>query len=303
MSVKADELKDQIQNDLDEMQGQDGVTDTSVTGDTADESNPWTEMSESFEVDDDYVEDTSSEEEFTPSAEEPGEVNPETGDAVIPEVPAEPVKPIEDQPVTPAEETPAAETQETPETPPQQRATPEQIAEARNKAIDGLAERYTLSDEEADDMVRNPEKAYPKFAAKLFVDIFEAVTTSLRDTIPHVVEQTQYKAKAQSEAENSFYNSNPLLDRTKHAETVNKFAHMYLQMNPKATREQMIKDVGVQAMVSLGINPLAAQQQQQQQAPMQPHIPAGAGHVTAQPAAVKHDNVWTQMADELMEDD
>jgi hypothetical protein len=308
MARNADELKDQIQADLEaarETEANSGNTDDSTPNEPEQDTNPWAEIAEDFSEDDDYDDEPRSEEEpTTPPAEAPGEVTPSSEEAVPPEVPALTEPTVDNQPATPAEETPAAETQEEPETPPQQRATPEQIAEAKEKAIDELAQRYTLSDEEADDMVRNPEKAYPRFAAKLFVDVFEAVTTSLHKAIPQVVEQTQQQAKARTSAEESFYAANPLLDRTKHAETVNQFANMYVQMNPKATREQMIKDVGVQAMGSLGINPLTAQQQQQEQTPaMRPHVPAGAGHVTAQPVAPKQDNVWAQMADELIEDD
>ena len=309
MARNADELKDQITKDLDSMQGQaPGESDT-PTETTAEESNPWQDIAEDFENDEDYDGYATSEDEHqeptTPDAtpaEQPAveDQTPATPDQVADASVETPEQPTPEEPAAPTDEAPAEPV------PPRPEVTPEQRKEARDKAVTDLAEHYKISDDEADELVRSPETAYPKFAAKLFMDVFEAVTSSLNNSMPDMITQTTKAQQQQQKAEDTFYESNPQISR-EHSDLVNKYAQMYVQMNPKATHDQIIKDVGVQVMFKLGIDPRQAQQQQQQRQQQEqqpaPYVPAGAGHVTAPAPTPQHDNPWANMADELMEDD
>ena len=301
--------KSQIEEDLEAMQNVDPVEPSAVENEEpAVETNPWEEMSEDFDKDEEYEEPAISEEEATdvppaePTATDVPPVEEPAPEAVVPPVETPDVTPVEPAAEAPADPTPSAPVDEVP---PQPRATPEQITEARNKAKDEVDTQYALSEDEAGEMVRNPERAYPRFAAKLFMDVFEAVTVSMNNTMPQMIEQTNTVKAKQQEAENSFYEANPLISR-EHSATVNQFANLYMQANPKATREEMINDVGLQVMFKLKIDPRTAQQQQQQQVPVQQaahYTPAGASSSAAAPVTTDRGNVWGNMADELLEDD
>lgn len=307
MATNAKELQDQVTKDLAAMQGQDPI-ESYLEEDSApaEETNLWADMAGELENDEDDIatgidEATPEKKEVTPPKAEAKPVEP-TPPVVSPTSSADPA------PVAPAAVVPPAPvvTPEpvAPATPPQVYATPEEIKAARGKAVDELAKRYTLSEDEADELVRSPETAYPKFAAKLFMDVFEAVAVNMQKTMPSMIQQVNDTQSNQQKAENAFYSANPQLDRAKHADTVNRIANVYVQLNPKATKEQIFKDVGVQAMYMLGINPVAPTAASAAPAvpSTPPYTPAGAGN-TASRSVKAAGNEWSQMADELLSED
>lgn len=331
MAQKAEEVRKQVEKDLEGMQPDpDKPMDEQAAAPGAEaqtESEKWADFAQEFdseeieEVGIPATDEAAEAEKDVPPVDTPVEEpakEPEVPEAEKPEPPAEPPAPEpepkkEEEPATPQAETP-------PETPPAPQKTPQELETERqaemdrrraerDRALDVLAEGYKLSEEEAEKFVTNPEEVVPKFAARLFFDVFDAVTANLQGVLPQVVKNVQQVQTLQQQAENRFYEANPLLDRAKHKNLVDRYATAYVQVNPEAGAEDIIRDVGIQVMYAAGIDP--SQGQAPAQATLQPkeegvapppYRPAGAGAAHAAPAPKQQDNIWGAIADEMAEE-
>jgi hypothetical protein len=322
MAQKAEEVRKQIEKDLAE--GTPAPTPESLAEDMAAETTEegqWSDFARELDSPEEDVIDVLGEETVeeeipapsdTPAEETPAE--PEVEETVEETPTAEPETP--ETPETPAEPA-AGETP--PATPPAPAKTPEELeaervaaqearTEERNKALDALSQAYSLSDEEAEKFVTNPEEVVPRFAARLFLDVFDAITSNLHTVLPQVVQNVQLTKEAEAEAEKMFYDANPLLDRAKHKTTVDRYASAYVAVNPNAKAEDILRDVGIQVMYALQIDPTGnttppPAAPAKEEVPPAPHVPAGAGAQHTPPASPKGDNVWGDIADELADDE
>lgn len=278
----------------------------------SEEPNPWSDMEASMDDDDDLIEVGSSEEEVaapveestaeieveTPPATPTAEEIKEEVTAIAEETPAEVATPQQIEPVPVAEVPPSPPV---PQISPEEARAEQQVKRAA--AIEGMAEHYSLSDEDATTLLTDPGSIMPKLRAEIFMDTFDAVMNGVVKAIPGIMHGMNTQASARTQAENGFYKANPLLDKAKHAETVNRYAQAYLNAVPNATPEQMTKDVGVQVMFALGINPAVAPVATA--APVvtpAPYVPAGAGQANVAQAAKPSNGVWGDIADELMDE-
>jgi len=247
-------------------------------------------------------------------ASEPAVVETPVETPVVPEIPAAETTPpetpvTETPPQTPVAETPPAATEEV--------KTPEQLqadrvaqqaknAETRSAAIDQLAESYKLSDEEATGFLTKPEEVVPKFAARLFMDVYDAVVTNLMQNMPDVVNNINKQTETQNAAETAFYSANPLLDMSnaQHKQLVNTYGQTYMNVNKEATAADFQRDVGIQVMYALGINPAPVTPTPAVTTEtIPPHTPAGASSVPAGNTAPVDENGWGAIAESLMEDE
>lgn len=329
MAQKAEEVKKQIEKDLDDMGKKDPnapIEDVVPEPEEKTESELWGDFAQEFDSDED--------DEVVIPAKDEAELEEAKKD--VPPVDT----PVEETPAAPAveEETPAAETpapapvetptpepappqaETPPEAPPAPEKTPQEIEterkvamekrqQDRDKALDVLAESYQLSPEEAEKFITSPEEVVPRFAARLFFDVFDAITANVQGVLPQVVMNVQQTQAAQAQVENMFYDANPQLDKAKHKAVVDRYASAYVQVNPNATAEDVIRDVGIQVMYSQGIDPRIGTGQQETppatppvQTPPPAHVPAGAGAQHTLPPSPEGANPWGQIADDMAED-
>lgn len=237
---------------------------------------------------------------------------------VIPEATAEPEpEPIADPPAVEPEPVAAAavaepipEVQPIPEPTPEPVVQPpleptaEDMAKARADTEAALAERYSLSEDEALQLMTDPAKVFPKLQARLFNDMWEHMTKLIRDNLPEAIQYNVREMESRNEKVDTFFEAWPKLNRKEHGDTISQVAKVYTQVNPKATEEQLIRHVGLQAMLLHGITPDVPSDQSANSAVTATVVPP------RQPAAVNggsrpqisSDNIWESMSED-MEDD
>jgi hypothetical protein len=155
-------------------------------------------------------------------------------------------------------------------------------------------------------MITEPETVIPKLAAQLHVNVVESVVNAVFANMPQVLRQITENQNANSEAERAFYSAWPSLKDPKHAAVVRSAVATYRQLNPTATRDEVIKAAGLQASISLRLpippelfdSPASAATQP---APFVPAAPAAPG-VTPQPLS-SETNPFSVLAQEFISDD
>lgn len=237
----------------------------------------------------------------TPTAEEPQ----------TPEQPATSADPVTEVASTPQQPAPVTEPQ-APTTPAEPVKSPEELqaerAEQRAQVIEHMAQSWTLSEEDEAAMLTEPSKVLPKIRANLFMDVLDAVMAGVQQQVPHLISTYNTQTTAREEHEKAFYSANPKLDQGKHSEVVNSLAVAYMQANPQASSEKMIKEVGVMAMFQLGIDPTEtpapANETPAAQPAVAPRVPPAAGAQVASTGkqVSSAEEYWGQVADELDED-
>ena len=236
-----------------------------------------------------------------PVAEPPGEPTPPTPSTPAPPAAAPAPPPIPPVPVPAEAEAPAEapgeapvgapEVPEVPAAPemapePQAPAPPtrEQLLELRGSLQQQIEQRYTngMSQEERDSFTADPAAALPKFAAKLYLDIYDAVFSNVMAQVPPIVQTLARQAQRGAEEQRSFYDTWPQLRGKKYEPVVRRIAATYRQLFPNTGPEQFIQEVGTQAMTVLGLQAPAAPAAAP--APYAPAAPGGAAPRRVRPS-------------------
>lgn len=195
--------------------------------------------------------------------------------------------------------------------------TPEErdtiIAAAREKALVEVEQQFQLTEDEADDLVTDPNKVLPKMMAKVYLDLFTSVMQGMQQQLPNMITNVVKSTEQGNLKRNAFYDAWPQLNKAEHVETVERIGGAYMQMNPKATQEDFIKEVGAQVWVARRL-PLDELLQHTNVAPAAETVvaprkggrtPAGPGNASVkntQPTP-KQKNEFEILADELLEED
>lgn len=164
-----------------------------------------------------------------------------TAAPATPEPPATPA-----QPAAPAEPAPAATPTAAPD-----------IAALRSAYENELTQYYAFDPDTAARLQTEPELVLPQLAARLHLDVLDAVMAQLPQRVGAVVEHINASVARNTEAEGAMFTAYPELKA--HKAEVLKAGQMYRAMYPKATREQAIKAIGDFCMQSLGITRAAQQ--------------------------------------------
>lgn len=155
----------------------------------------------------------------------------------------------------PKEEATAPKEVEPEQKPTEPQKTSEEIQkefqEYRGQVMEKLVTQFQLSDEEADEFMTNPKEIVPKFAARLYLDVFESVMRGVHQSVPGMIVQTQEVRNTAEKAEQAFFAKWPMLQATQHRDTIMRLGAAYRQAHPQASTEQFINDVGAQAIVAL----------------------------------------------------
>lgn len=205
-----------------------------------------------------------------PVVEEPAAETPPVAEPVTPEPQA-----VEPQLPTPEPTQPEAVLPVQPEV---QGPTPEQTAQLRTDYLNQVSQMYQLNQEQAGQMVTDPNAVLPQLAATLHVNILEQslqanremIQRMLPDYLGNFLTQREDTTSATEEFFSQWEELRPQKDR------VMQLATVYRQTNPQATKEQFFRDVGMQSWMALGMDTgqLAAKLAPQQPAPAAPAAPA-----------------------------
>ena len=268
----------------------------------------------SLATDLDESEDLDTEEAVTPPAEPKVEptptppVEPAVEPVVEPPAPTEePVTP----PVTPPEpvpvETPPAVEPVPPVTPPSEDEVKAENQKKYDDTVTALTERFSITEEEALQLVTEPAKVFPQLQARMFADMWEHMTAYVRQNLPAAIDQHTQVREVQQEQVNMFFDRFPKLNKKEHGATVAKVSGVFNQLNPNATEEEILNHVGIQTMMLHGIAPdmIPAKPNGDLPAvpetPVTPHVPAAVN--TGRPAPIQQsDNIWAAMSEELDDD-
>jgi len=185
---------------------------------------------------------------------------------------------------------------------PSQAPTVEEIHAQREALVNEISSRYSVSDEDKDLLQTEPEKVLPKFAGRLFADVYDAVFQTVYAQIPSLVASYNRGQKAATDYQDQFYQRWPGLDKTQHDGVVVRLARAYVNANPRASREQVIESVGAWAHVQLGIPPSGLQAPAPPPPPARPPTPVGIGASVPGPGAAQgNPNFWDELIHEDLE--
>lgn len=214
----------------------------------------------------------------------------EEAPAEEPEQPAgepEPVEPVVETPPVEEESDPAPLTDEPEETPevPEQPTEAAQTAE-KEKWLGELAERYKLSEEDADTMVSSPEKILPQLAANMHAqilgDVLQAVSGMIPQALaqavqaqPHVIAEAMTSHTSAEQKRSDFFKAYPQLVGK---ESVIKEVAKTVQANfADLSFEQQLDKTGQVAMAMLGLQVEAPQAEAPSEPAPEPFVPAKSG--------------------------
>jgi len=222
------------------------------------------------------------------------------------------------EPVVPAAETPPSPevqpTPVTPEPPVTTEPSAEELVAADTKARDEMRERiekhYPMSEAESLQLLSDPGTFLPKYQARMWTDMWYAMQTMISNSMPQLIQSNLKEVEEQKGYVDEFFNAWPKLNQKEHGKTVAQVSKVYSQVNPGASTEEVTKFVGMQVMLHHGIAPDLVPVDTPPGAPATPVAPPATppfqpAAVNAAPAAQQSDsdNLYTDMAEELLEDD
>lgn len=236
---------------------------------------------------------------FNDSDDDAEEAAPPTQEEVAPVAEPEPTPEVVEQ--TPIDDPkPNGETEV--EAPPVE--TPEQQQARVQEWMGALANRYQISEEDAELLISEPEKVLPRLAANIhsavLVDMAKAVEQMLPAMMqqylqaqPHVVSQAVETQQTRATARQAFYTTYP--DLVGQEAIVRQAATVVEQNFGNLTQEQQVRKVGEISLAMLG--KLDALAPAPAPAPVpQPFTPAKTGSQTGS-MAQQPANVWSEFLD------
>lgn len=275
----------------------DGGEDGGAPAEVEEDVDPSAGMSED-EINDLLGEDSSDEEvEDSPPAEseEAEEAAPEE------EVESEVETELEESPIDDPQPDAEQEVEEQVQQP-EVNPTAEEIEKQKVAWLNKLTERYSISDEDAEALITEPETVLPKLAANIHSAVMVDMTKALEQILPQMVGQfiqaqpqvvsnAMQSYQQQADAKTQFFESFPAL---KGNENVVKVAAQTVEQNfPEMSQADQLQKVGQIALAMLGITPQAAPAPKEEEPAPAPFTPAKSG--SAPPPAPKQEgNVWDE---------
>lgn len=235
-----------------------GAPDVTPAADAAPDN--WGELSEA-----------SVETEFDAPAAPPESVQVEQTPAPA-EVPA--VSPVAaEPPVQPQAPQPAVQQPE----PAQPAEAPVDMKALRAQYETELTAYYAMDAQTAERLQTEPELVLPQLAARVHLEVLDAVLAQLPHRVNAMIQQRQTAQTRETEAEDSFFGAFP--DLREHKDAVLRVGQMYRAANPKATKDEAVKAIGEFVRQSLGLTaPVpTAPPAIQQQKPFTPAVGGGNG--------------------------
>lgn len=156
-------------------------------------------------------------------------------------------------PATPPATPPVAATPPTPAPPsPQPGPSNEELQQQRESYRAELVKAYTLTPEQADQALTQPEEVLPALAAEIQLRTSEAITRGLLQVLPQIVQQVVKTQELTAKGEDEFFSRFADLKDDAGRQAVLALGQAFRQLNPNATKEEFIAKVGLAARVALG---------------------------------------------------
>lgn len=184
-----------------------------------------------------------------PAAEEP------VAESEEPPVAEEPTPEVVEEPVAETPEEPEVEIPPVEDTQPEVTQTPEEVqaavTKAREDARSKLTEQFKLTEEQADNLISDPNTVLPQLAADLYLDLFDSMMQGLQTQVPAMIQNYQRQQEVRQAADKAFYGAWPQLAKPEYRQVIDRIASTYQQLNPTADAEKAVKEIGAQAWVAL----------------------------------------------------
>ena len=176
--------------------------------------------------------------------------------------------PAQETPLTP-EQLQAISQYQQPQYAPAPAPVPTQNAQLEANAIAQLTQEYAIPQDVASQYVTEPEKMLPELAARLHIRIATALGQVISQILPSVITPIVEQKLQAIKLENEFFQQYPQLTDQRFRPVVMHSIALARQVNPNATREQVMSDGAMLAATKLRISlhaqgpaPVARQQAQ-----------------------------------------
>lgn len=178
--------------------------------------------------------------------------------------------------------------------------TPEEFAAEETRIFGELEKLYTMSDEEAQNFLTEPELVLPKTAARLHMAITKDVIGGIHSVLPGIIQAYMNNTGVEQKARDSFYAKNPDLNNPEYEQYIFKIGKMFREVNPNATSDVAAERIGDMVRQALGIQRqqvaaelVAPTVQSASTLSPKPFMPARGGSGNA---PVKEANSWMEIA-------
>jgi hypothetical protein len=174
------------------------------------------------------------------------------------------------------------------------------LAQMQSRAIDYLmANEYRLSDEDRTQLISAPDEVLPRLAARMHVGIATQLAQQVAAAVPAMIQQHMETHIKAQRAEMEFFGRYPKLNREEWKPTIAESLQMVKQMNPNATRQQIIDEGAALAAFRINSkfgNRYTPQPPQPPRSANQPYVPVAAGGGVTPPTNPNQPNVWADLA-------
>lgn len=172
----------------------------------------------------------------------------------------------------------------------------------QKQAIDYLmANEYKLSDDDRTQLISAPDEVLPRLAARMHVGIASQLAQQVAQAIPAMIQQHMDTHMKAQRAEMEFFSQYPKLNRPEWKPIIAESLRMVKQMNPQATRDQVVREGAALAAFRVsstyGKN-FTPQPPQPPRGPQQPYVPVAPGGGVSPPNNVNQSNPWADLAGE-----
>jgi hypothetical protein len=191
-------------------------------------------------------------------------------------------------------------------------------AQLEAQAIDTLLQtEYVLSEDDKNALIAEPDKVLPRLAARMHVRMQVQTAQQLAQILPAMIQQQIQQATKVQGLESSFFGQYPELNKPEYRKTVAESLTMIRNVNPEASREEVMRDGAALAAVRLKTRlgearppaPVAATPQNMPlAAPVQRHAPqsqgpftpaqSGGGTEPVVPTDPNQDNIFAVLAND-----
>lgn len=205
------------------------------------------------------------------------------------------------QPKTPEDTAQAELTDE------QQRTQHQQL---RTEQLSKLSDYYGthFTEEQAANFMANPQEVVPGMLAQVHLAVLESAVNAIAGMIPNMVSQSLEVKERTKQANSSFFEAWPKLNKPEYQKPLARMIGLYKQNNPEAPLEQLIQEVGASAHIAFKIVPEGAGDSSGGEVVNEPPagaVPQSGGFRPAKPGGsqppnpAKKKNEWETMNEEF----
>ena len=125
-------------------------------------------------------------------------------------------------------------------------------AELEARAIEQLTTtEYALTEADKTALIAEPDQVIPRLAARMHVRMQVQLAQQIAQILPGIIQGQLAQANKVNKLETAFFGQYPELNKPQYQQTVQESLAMIRQVNPQATREEVMRDGAALAAVRL----------------------------------------------------